>query len=172
MVINLRNHNRNRLPISQKEFLIKVIPWAWDISDRIIDYAMLLRKPIKNTILPQLVLADILIESKWGEHPISQPLLDKKYSNNLSLLVVDDIWEGKDQLFEGTKYKAFKDYNHFASGYADWIIYNRNLSPILDSKDLETQLSILASMKSNPSLFMAKAETIIEFYDLESLYKN
>lgn len=169
MVINLRSANRNSLSIDQKEFLIKALPWSYTISEWIIDQAALRRLAIKNTLSPHLVLADILVESQWGSSPISKPLMDKKYANNLAALEATPSWQGKVQEYEGKKYKSYKDWVHFASDYAEHIVYNKKFHPILNEPKLESQLNLFSKTKPNASIWLAKASTLLDFYSLTEL---
>lgn len=163
MVINLRTQNRNRLSAQQKDFLVKAHSQACLISDFIIDNAAVLRIGIKNTLHPAVILADILVESQWGESQLAQATINGRYANNLAGLKVDSMWSGK----KHNGYKTYPDWSSFAADYALHIVYQVRKS--LFTKDLNSQLRLLAETKEDPRVFLAKAQTLIEFYELDKL---
>jgi flagellum-specific peptidoglycan hydrolase FlgJ len=149
--------------MSEQEFIDKIASHAQTISDWTLKKALFFKKPIKNTIKPSLVLADIIIESNWGTHPIAQEFYNKKYSNNLSLIVADENWVGRVQKYAKVEYKSYKDWMTYTMDYSDSLIFSAKMNPIIHTDD---QIKVLAATKSDPTIFAAKAEALIDFYSL------
>lgn len=162
---NMSRANRFSLSREQKTLLAKLVPLAYTISDWVKEKAAFTRLPVVSTLYPSIILADILIESQWVEHPLAQGYYNKRYSNNLSLIEVDDIWQGKIQKFDEKEYKAYQNWLHFATDYSDLIIFSPKYKGIITLEDRYDQLKMLSNTKTNP-LFYHKAETIIDFYSL------
>lgn len=166
MALGINRGNRKGLSLEQKDFLLKANSLAGTISEWTNEKAIFLRLPNLYRLSPAVILADILIESQWGTHPLSQPLFNKKYANNLSLLAADKVWEGKIQDYNGKSYRAYQDWAHFATDYSDILVFSERYKPILRT---ENQLQVLASGKEDPILFAAKASALIEFYELTKI---
>jgi flagellum-specific peptidoglycan hydrolase FlgJ len=154
----------------QVEFLNHTIKYCQLISEWSVDKASTFGKKI-YTIYPEVVLAHIIIESNWGNHPLSQPSFGKRGGNNLALLEPDHLFQGKYlNEFEGRKYKSYESWGDFATDYSDSLAFNGYLNPISKQKDKESQISALASLKSNPIVYKAKLEAVIQTFDLSSLF--
>lgn len=163
--------NRRTLSEEQKQFLLKVVPLAKTISSWVFAKEDFIKSvPYKNLLSPSLVLADILINSNWGSHPLAQPFNNKRYSNNLSLLEKNSLWEGKIQKYEGKEYKAYVDWIHFATDYSDLIVFT-DQREILKYKTLEDQIKFLTKDRENSNILPSRFLTTLEFYSLLDLSK-
>lgn len=171
-MINISRPSRNALSRANKEFLAKAIPWSGTISKWVGEKALLLKLPVQYQMYPCVALADILIESNWGTHPLSLESYERKYSNNLTLLKVDSQWDGKSHQWEGNSYKAFKDWVHFCANYSDVVIYSNILAEILQAPSIEDQIDVLSKTKAEPLAFAVKAKTIIDLYHLSDYNKT
>lgn len=166
--VSINQGSRKNLSEEERDFLLKAIPLAKAISKWVNDKIVFLRIPAINTINPSLVLADMIIESSYGTHPVSQVHNNGKYSNNLSLLKVDELWQGKVQTYEGKVYKCYQDWIHFGTDYSDLIVFTK-LKDILKISSLEDQINFFAKTKENPKFFSAKASVLLSYYDLKDL---
>lgn len=167
-MINLNRANRKDLIAEDKDFLVKAVALAKTISEWTSTKADFLNRP-RNYVSPMLILADILVESEWGKHPLAQSHYNKRYSNNLTLLKVDDLWQGKSQKYEGKEYKAYSDWLHFATDYSDLLTFSARYQPIIKTFDYTEQLKRLANIKSKPKEFQARVNALVDFYVLKDL---
>lgn len=156
-----------------EDFLNKVIPLARQISDWTRDKAIFIRKKIVSPILPSVVVADIVIQSGWGSHPLSQPHFNKKYANNLTLMEADDFWQGRVHVLKtengaDKEYRAYQDWIHFATDYSDMIIFTKLYDNLLNTTDYKLQIRELSKFRSDPNYCM-KSEALIDFYVLNQL---
>jgi len=158
--------DKNKLSKPERDFLNKITPLAITISQWTRDKAYFLKVPIKHSIYPSIIIADIIIESNWGTHPLAQPQYNKRYSNNLTLSEVDEIWEGKIQRYAKKEYKAFQDWAHFATDYSDRLIFSHKYKSLFNTSDYKKQIESLSKYKPEPRHFAAKCETLLDFYFL------
>lgn len=148
-----------------------MVPWCLTISSWTEQKFKLARRT-GNRLQPVVALAHIIVESNWGNHPLSKELLDKKPANNMALLEVDSMWLGKHHKMEmsGKAYKVYVNLNHFASDYSDSLVFTGALSPIIEGVTVAEQVAKLAALKDDPKVYEARLNTIIEFYSLDKLF--
>jgi flagellum-specific peptidoglycan hydrolase FlgJ len=161
--------NRKSLTAEQKDFLTKAIGLSKTISEWTKEKAVFTRTNIVESIYSVVVLADLIVESQWGSHPLAQTHYNKRYSNNLALLKADSCWQGKVQRFENKDYKAYQDWLHFATDYSDLLIFSPKYTKILKTADINEQIRRLAATKKDSATYISKVSLLIYFYDLGSL---
>lgn len=167
-MINLNKSNRKDLSTEDKDFLIKAISLSRTIVDWTEGKVVFFRQN-RCKLNPLLVLGDIIVESQWGRHPLAQPYHNKRYSNNLTLLEVDHMWEGKSQQFNDRDYKAYTDWVHFATDYSDLVVLSQKYKSLLNYSNLNDQIKALAEIKFNPIEFSAKISAVLDFYSLSDM---
>ena len=160
--------NRKTLTEDQKQFLLKAVPLAKTISSWVSAKEDFVKsKPYRNLLSPSLVLADIIVNSNWGSHPIAQPFYNKKYSNNLSLREKDNLWEGKSHKCEGKEYKSYADWIHFATDYSDSIVFTSKRE-VLKFAESDDQIKFFLG---GDNVKASRYSTILDFYSLSDLSK-
>ena len=108
-------------------------------------------------IFQGILIADILIESEWGTHPVAQEELiltikgkeKKKYSNNLTLMGPGPL-KSKTNLYEGKEYQAFKGWKDFAVAYTDHLTFSRGYDDVLKCFDFMGQVEQFSLTKESP----------------------
>lgn len=110
----------------------------------------------ENGIYASLIMAEIIIQSNWGRHPISKhqfkaPKEDgsigSKYSNNLALLQPCSGQKVKVNTYGGIEYVAFKDWKTFATGYSDHLTFSGKYDDILKESNLLNQINLFSLTK-------------------------
>lgn len=153
----------------EKDYVNKVTPICSTIS-RWTKEKFIFVKRKANYLHPVVVLAHILVESQWGTHPLSQQFYNKKYTNNLALLEVDDLWQGKIIKYNDKSYKTYQSWIHFATDYSDAMVFAGDISSILTESSIAGQVDTLAALKENPQIYKAKIESLIEVHNLQTLF--
>lgn len=166
MALNINKGNRKGLSEEQRDFLIKASSLAKTISNWIDQKAIFLKIPNPTKIDSSIILAEMIIESQWGTHPLAQPFYNKKYSNNLTLIPADKYWQGKSHKYNGVSYRSYQDWITFATDYSDRIVFSDKYKHILRS---DNPLLMLSSWKEDPVFFAAKAAALVEFYSLDQI---
>lgn len=160
----------------QAEFLDKLIPLAHLVQNYVFN-----KVPFTNLeyspggLYPSVTVAEILIQSNWGDHPVSKDDMlyntakgvSKRYSNNLTLLEVSEGWKGKSNPYEGKVYRAYKDWQTFAADFSDYIVFSGKFDSVLIEPNPYTQLDLFALTKESPGEYYDSMITIInkaQFY--------
>ncbi len=155
-----------------EDFLNKVIPLSRQISDWVRDKSIFVRKRIVSPILPSVVVADLVLQSGWGTHPLSQPYYNKRYANNLAVLEADDFWQGRVHIIKvneaDKEYRAYQDWIHFATDYSDMIVFTKLYDRLLDTTDYKLQIRELSRYRADPN-YAVKSEALCDFYMLNQL---
>lgn len=147
MLINTETYNRHLLTYEAKTFLKKLVPLSYVVSQWTFDKGLFLNIDTPRGILPSIILADILLMSKNGTHPVSQEDCNSKYSNNLALIQSDRYWTGKSNIYEGKSYCAFKTWRDFAETYSDHLTFSRLYDNALSSPNVIDQAAHLQIAK-------------------------
>jgi flagellum-specific peptidoglycan hydrolase FlgJ len=148
------------------DFIKKIVPWARLINEWTIykaDFA-LINSP--RGIFTSLVLADIILMSEWGTHPVSRSEYQNGYSNNLSLLKSNEYWDGKKRTYNNIEYKAFKDWESYAIEASDYLTFSRQFDDLLREKSLNNQIELYSKFKEYPESYCDNIELLIRFYSL------
>lgn len=135
------------------EYLEKLGPLSRLISDWTKMKAEFIGLESPGGIDSTIILGEILIQSEWGEHPVSREFLQgekTKYSNNLALLECGDYWKGKYNIFEGVKYRAYKDWKVFAVDFSDHLTFSRGFDEVLGESDFLEQVRLFSLTKPDP----------------------
>ena len=164
MKVNLSKFNRTCLSREQKEALILLAPLSMTISSWIKSKCRFLGKP--GDLFTSIILGDILVESEFLSCPLSKPTLDGKNSNNLVKISDTREWTGKTIEYEGKRYKAYRDWLHFASDYSDILTFSSKYDRVLAERDRSRQLTLFSQFKVEPEVFEAKVEAYTDFYGL------
>lgn len=161
----------NDLSQSERAFISKVVPLCSQISHWVREKSSFIKKS-NNKLHPVVVLAHILIGSQWGTHPLSYQFYNKRISNNLAMLKVDHLWQGKTNEYENSSYKAYQSWMHFATDYSDSIVFTGDLSIIIVDNSILGQINQLSTLSDNPVIFAAKSQSLIEVHQLDRLFLN
>lgn len=168
MHIEMSRSNRSSLHEAEKEFFTRVIPIAAYISQQSAGKAKWLRRmndPVG--ILPSLMIADILFQSSFGQHPVSLKRLKNKPSNNLSLIEAGKHWYGSSVEYRGKEYRAYKDLAAYSIDCSDYIALSGLYDKLLTESDLDTQIRVYATNKRSPNGYCARIKDMIQLYQLE-----
>lgn len=167
MYIDMTCDNRGSLTQNQKEFLERVIPWAKFIQDQTQAKAHVFKNiPSPFGIYASVVLADIIVKSNWGEHPLSQPTYKRKAANNLCLLEATPEWSNEQIKYEGTEFKLFENFESFSIHYSDLIIFSGNFKPLLDTASLEKQTQLMGLYNHSLESYNERLNIIISSFGL------
>lgn len=138
------------------DYLEKLIPLSRLISDWTRMKAEFIYLDSPGGIDSTIILAEILIRSEWGDHPVSREFVQgekTKYSNNLSLLECGEHWRGKSNLYEGISYRAYKDWKVFAVDYSDHLTFSRGYDEVLQETDFLDQIRLFSLTKEDPEYY-------------------
>lgn len=115
-------------------------------------------------IYPELIMGEIILQSNWGQHPITQEYYYGRYSNNLALLKADKNWKGKVNIYKDDEFRAYKDWGSFAANFSDEIAFSEEYDDILASKKLSQQIKLFSLTKSDPLCYNEEINKIIKEY--------
>lgn len=166
MIINFESINRKSLTKAQQDFLSKLIPLALLIQRWSQAKADFMHVYSQVGILPSVAIAEIILESNWGEHPVSQAKFQGKYSNNLTLLQPDINWHGKVRTFKRKRYKAFSDWHEYAVNYTDYLVFSGYFTNLLSTDQQDIQIECLSATKPKSNWYNKRIKTLIDFYHL------
>lgn len=105
---------------------------------------------------PNLILADLIIESQFLTWPLSKENYGNRYANNLTRIKFNEEWSGKHIEYEGVKYKTYRDFLHFASDYSDLFCFSDKYDSLLRCPSSDIQLDYLLLHKENPDKYLYK----------------
>jgi flagellum-specific peptidoglycan hydrolase FlgJ len=117
-------------------------------------------------IMASIIMAEIIFNSRWGEHPIAQPEVGNKYSNNLVLLEVDSNLPGRFNLHQGKEYRAYKDWEAFCVDYTDYLVFSGLFNIPLLCRREQDQIKALSYTKPNYKLWGQVISNIIKQLNL------
>lgn len=152
-MINLSSYSRGQLTVEEQEFFAKLVPLAQLIQHWTYVKADFRGVPSRQGALTSLIVAEILIASDFGRHPVAQSELNSKYSNNLVLLPAGGYWKGKIQLYGGQQYRAYKTWRNFAEDYSDYLCFSKEHDNLLISTSFVAQSACLALTKPSPIVY-------------------
>ena len=170
MFINIIKYNRNTLSDLEKLFLLKIVPIARLIQKWTKNKAEFVNKLSSHGIFSSIIIANIILKSEWGRHPISQEKFDGKYSNNLLLIKSNKFWTGRTHIYQNNQYKAYKDWEEFCVDYSDWVVFSGLYDKVLDSSILEDQISFYVSAELLDLVYNTKIKNIIDYYNLREFH--
>lgn len=162
--------NRKSLSVNQQEFLDKVIPLAVLVQNWTIGKSQF-RGRIRSSVgvRASIILADILIASEWGTHPIAQHEYEGKNANNLSLLESSKTFTGKIIKHNGILYRTYRKWHDFAVDYSDHLVFSDQYNEVLRSPDLEEQIAYFCLKKLDNRVYTGKISALIDFYALSEI---
>lgn len=152
---------RQDLTYEQKDFLYKVIPLARLIQEWTRSKAHFMRLASPCGLKASLTIAEIIIASEWGNHPVAQPVYERKYSNNLMLLEAGEHWKGKTHKHKNTKYRAYKNWSEFAVDYSDHKVFTREHDATLLATKVIDQINLTSLTKGTTIEYNKEIITII-----------
>lgn len=170
MFINLDVSNRKVLTNPQAEFLVKAVPLA-----RWLQNQTLVKADFKGIYSPKgfnasLILADLIHQSNWGEHPLAQKKYrndgETKYANNLSLLEITPYWKGISLNYGGILYRGYRNWLDFAINYSDLLIFSGQYTDVLRTPDLKLQTKLLSLTKPNSQAYNDDIVKLIHHFNL------
>jgi len=131
------------LDLEKSHFLDKIIPFGWLVQDLVIDKSREYKGIINPPGLHPLVfIPEVLYKTNWGEHPLAAATYKNKDANNLTLLTVNEFWEGPSIKYEGIEYKLFESYEEFCIHYTDLLVMS-DYDELLEEKDYLRQIELL-----------------------------
>lgn len=166
MIISLTKHNRNLLNKQQQDFFTKIVPLAIKIQKWTYFKASFLNIQCPRGFLPSITLADAILASNWGDHPISKPEYENKYSNNLSLMEAGEYWKGKTHEYEEKTYRAFSDWHSWGITYSDELTFSRSFDLALLCVKEDDQVKAYAFDKEHPNKYYHDIKSLISDYNL------
>jgi flagellum-specific peptidoglycan hydrolase FlgJ len=163
----LYGFHRGELDKAQKDFFMKVIPFARKVQEWTHLKSSFLNIDCPRGVLTSITIADIILASSWGNHPISKTEYLNRYSNNLSLVEADDNWKGRVNVHEGKNYKAFKDWQEFSVSLSDDYCFSRYFDLVLVCRKQETQIQALSYTKPDYKAWAEAITQLISYYNLQ-----
>lgn len=138
--INLRKYGRSKLTEAQQSFLCRLAPAGQLIQDHTLIKSNFMRVPSPAGILASVVIADILIVSQWGTHPVSKKRYLNKAANNLSLLKTSEFWLKHTVSYEKEEYRCYNDWGEYCRDVSDYYVYSGKYGGILGCRDQRQQI--------------------------------
>lgn len=126
---SLNNRGQAILDIRHKDYLFKAISFSHFLYDQTLgklNFFYGLKVPLSSNH----ILAEILIKSEFGDHPLAQetyPLKTNRWANNLTLLELDESWAGKFLKYEDKFYKSFKNWDEYSVHLTDTLVFRKSL---------------------------------------------
>ena len=168
MFVDLEKFNRSELTTEQKNFLERVIPWGKYIQEQTRRKALALRSlPCRHGMFASIAISDILVQSNWGAHPLALQKYKNKLSNNLAMIEVGNSSTKQKVKYEGKEFKLFDDWEHFAVGYSDHIVFSGKYDDMLCSTNLYQQQLIYGVRKNNLEAYNERIFILTSLYRLE-----
>ena len=153
------------LTLKEKQFLYSLIGFSCTASGWI--NQKLEFRGVKSSGLPaSIITGDILYSSDFGNHPVSQPKIGGRFSNNLSLLEADSIWIGKSNIYEGKKYRLYKDWVSFMTNYTDEMAFSGEYDNVFNASTHKSKLKNLSLTKENSKVYYNNVLNLITLYNL------
>lgn len=146
---------------SKKEYLVKVKHFSLLIQQWVIDKADFRNITSDFGIFPELIMAEVMIQSDWGDHPLSQDTYTGRYSNNLLILKADKSWCGKKNKYKDEEYKAYKTWSSFAVDASDHFVFSGMYDDVILSRNLTQQISIFSLGKPDPLCYNEEVNKLI-----------
>lgn len=142
MIVATNRDNRQEWTREQIDFFMKLLPFAVKTQEWTANKAEFMGVPSPG-IHVCITLADLILTSEWGTHPLSKPTYIGRYSNNLGLVEQGKWWGGKTHLFQDKRYRAYKDWNDFILDLTDEYTFTRQYDNVLEALSIEGQLQEL-----------------------------
>lgn len=171
MFINLSKTERAKLNKEQQEFLLKIVPIGKYIQEQTFGKAQI-KGYYAAGMLTSVASAEIIYQSKWGQHPISQHRFKEekgktsKYANNLALLESNQFWKGSTVLHESKEYRGYKNWMEFAVNYTDYLVFSGDFKSFLQCPTVQGQVAILSLTKNNPKEYNGEILNLIKLLEL------
>jgi len=134
----------------QRFFFVRIIPLAQRIQQQIIakceDHGTYDGSNRYIGIYASIIAADILVNSNFGEHPLSKEKFSSRANgNNLNLSLSNHWWEHDHDsiLLDGQKYKCYADLHEFGNNQSDEYVYSEEFYDILLTADHAEQVRLL-----------------------------
>jgi hypothetical protein len=147
--------------LEEFNFLERLLPWSKFLNQQTKLKAQWIRRIPFDGIFPSIAVADILIQTDFGKHPVSKEAFRGRQSNNLALLEVDRIWEGDRTKYLGTTYKMFENWQSFYIHWSDLLVFR---SPLIFTKSYDEQIEVIS--KDRLIGYNETMLTLIQKYDL------
>jgi hypothetical protein len=166
VIVSTSTCNREKLTKPQQDFLVKVVPLARKIQEWTLFKSSFLNIKCPEGILASITIADIILSSEWGTHPIARPEFNNKYSNNLCLNKAGESWKGKFHIYKDQKYRAYKDWRDFGINLSDDYCFSRDYDHVLGYSREEDQINALSVLKADHKQYAKVISLIVEYYFL------
>lgn len=122
------------LPLRQQQFFVRAAEFSFYLSGQVQNKRQFMYGDTSR-VSSTLLLAEILLQSRFGEHPLAgekYPEKEGKWANNLALLELDESWTGKWIKYDKVIYKSFKNWLDFGTNWTDILAFRRGeVSPYL-----------------------------------------
>mgnify|MGYP007100045321 FL=1 len=115
------------LPLRQQQFFVRAAEFSFYLAGQIENKRRFMYGD-DSKVSSTLLFAEILLQSRFGEHPLSAekyPEKDGKWANNLALLELDESWTGKWIKYDKVIYKSFKTWLDFATNWTDILAFRK-----------------------------------------------
>jgi hypothetical protein len=128
----------------QLDFIDRLTPWAWIIeqwsAEKAWEFRSLPKAPGYSSILFAVQVIDA---SNWGTHPLAQEEYKGRPANNITLMEVNEWWDGKKVSFQGKEYKLFSSWEDFCIHFSDTVVFDKKYQSIITEKDFLNQIKLL-----------------------------
>lgn len=150
----------------QYSLLSRLVHWAQFTRQQSVLKSLYLRHAQVNGPYPSIIIADCLLQTEWGEHPVCKHMFRNKDANNMNLLTVDDVWEGEKTRYKGKVYKMFANWNHYYTHLSDLISLTSQFEKVNTSTSLDAQLNAWNTLRSKNLSYNEDILQIIKQYEL------
>jgi hypothetical protein len=165
--VDVAKSGRASLHEAEKEFFLQLVPLAVYISEQSGGKAKWLRH-FANPVgmKPSLVMADIIYQSQFGNHPVAQKRCGNKPCNNLALVEPGKYWYGITVYHKGREYRAYRDRETFAVDMSDYLSLSGLFDKVITESNLEAQIRNYAINKRSPNGYCVRIKDLIDQYAL------
>lgn len=141
-LINLKTYKRRLIPVGLHLFFSNVIFTARTCQYQIIQKANFKDRVTDYGVFSCIISGAIIVQSQWGQHPVTKSHYNSTFSNNLLLLEAAPGWVKKVNEYQDVKYMAFRDWYDFISVLTNEIVYKPQYQKIITCKDPQEQLDL------------------------------
>lgn len=130
----------------EKVFFVRIVPLAQRIQSQ---SSLKFEESTGITtggIFASLVIADILVSSEFGNHPLAKDKYAPRIPGNNFNLSESSTWWERDRscvLIDGLKYKCYRSWEEFVNNQSDEYAYTDMFDSLLQTTDLETQIYLM-----------------------------
>lgn len=152
----------------QRDFIRRLVPWSRFLAQQTIAKGQVFKRyPNTIGIHPSVIVADIILISDWGTHPVSKwKFRNRELGNNLCLLPCDKNWEREHSKYENVDYKLFVSWEHFFSHLSDLLVFGDVFGKLLNHREVSEQINYMSLFRSDLIGYNEDIVTTINKYNL------